>query len=253
LQYPHNIQYITQLNPTYNLVKYNFISIGVGLWVGLLLLDVEKESQRLFRYAIHVIYGAVIAVSFDIAKDVVVPITAIPSHILNTLLLGLSYLIIVTSWIGYHVSIINSPHEGKIGRIRFCLDIFIIFIFYYMVSLTHPDKSLYIPDVFLYVLPFLYFTYLVWDTLKIHEYKEKSSHEKHLDRLDARNITLYYFITFMILWGGYIFALYITNYDINSQTSTIRDSIFIIIASVQTLRYRLAKWTHLTKSKYERI
>ncbi len=211
-------------------------------------LNIEKELQRLYRYAIHVIYAAVIAISFDIARDVVVPIGLIFTYPVNTLLLGLSYFIIVTSWTGYCMSITTSPHEGNIGRLRFGLDIFIIFIFYYMVSLTPPNKSAYIPDVFLYILPALYFTYYVWDTLKIYEYRDKTTSQKHLDRLDARNITLYYLLMFIALMAAYVMLLYITNFEAVGGNASIRDSGFIAIAFVLTLLYRLAKWRHLTKN-----
>jgi hypothetical protein len=214
-------------------------------------VDVEKEVQRLYRYAVHVIYAAVIAISFDIARDVVIPIEIIFGHLVNTLLLGLSYFIIVTSWIGYFMSIITSPHKGKIGRLRFGLDILIIFIFYYMVSLTPDSKSAFIPDVFLFVLPVLYFAYFVWDTLKIHEYKDESSAQKHLDRLDARNITLYYLIMFLLVSVVYVVFLVITNFEAVGQGATVRDSSFIAIAFILTLLYRVAKWRHLTKNTFK--
>lgn len=205
------------------------------------------ELKKLYRFAIHVIFAAVIAVSFDIAKDVVVPIENIVLFPINFAILILSYFIIVTSWIGYFMSIINAPHEGIIGSMRFTLDIFIIFIFYYMVSLTTPANSPFIPDVFLYVLPTLYVTYWVWDTLKIKEYREKDSAAKKLQRLDARNITLYAMIVILIMCGVYVISLYVTSFETTSLGAHVRDSVFVVFSFMLTLIYRIAKWRHVTK------
>ena len=102
-----------------------------------------KSLSEFFQYAVHLVYAIVIGLSFDMAKEVVIPIedvTKVPQLInLATLILG--YFIVVTSWIGYFKSMQHKPHkENVLGIIRFGTDLFIVFLFYYFVSLTDPEK-----------------------------------------------------------------------------------------------------------------
>jgi hypothetical protein len=113
-----------------------------------------------YKHAINVLFAVVIGLSFQIAGTVLIPVEEIPHHSVGTGILILGYIIVITSWIGYSLSIKTSPHRGGIaGLIRFGLDVLIIFLFYYIVSLADPKNEAYREDVFLYLLPAIYVTF----------------------------------------------------------------------------------------------
>ena len=103
-----------------------------------------KSLTEFFQYAVHLIYAIVIGLSFEIAGKVVIPIEKVNDYpsALNVGILILSYFIVVTSWIGYTKSIIKHKHSENIsGILRFGIDLLIVFMFYYLVSLTDPSNE----------------------------------------------------------------------------------------------------------------
>jgi amino acid transporter len=133
-----------------------------------------KTLPEFFQYAVHLVYAIVIGLSFEIAGEVVIPIEKIDTYfdLVNVGILFLAYFIVVTSWIGYFKSISDKKHKENIkGISRFGLDLFIVFIFYYLVSLTDPKNNGYYQDIFIFIVPFLYGIYAFWNTIKYYEYK----------------------------------------------------------------------------------
>jgi membrane protein CcdC involved in cytochrome C biogenesis len=153
-----------------------------------------------YRHAVNVLFAVVIGLSFSIADTVVIPIEEIPNDPVGTGILILGYIIILTSWIGYSLSIKESPHRGRfLGLIRFGLDVLIIFLFYYIVSLASPDNLLYREDVFLYLLPMIYFVFLAWDVTKYYEYRDVKTAVTKRDRKRRIQITIDYLVIFLVM------------------------------------------------------
>jgi hypothetical protein len=204
-----------------------------------------KTLSEFFQYAVHLVYAIVIGLSFDMAKEVVIPIEAITKfpELINLATLILGYFIVVTSWIGYFKSMQHKPHkENILGITRFGTDLFIVFLFYYFVSLTDP-KQMYISDIFVYVLPSIYLVYLFWDIIKYNEYKSKKDTQEIVYRNRRRiKITVDYLVIFVIMAIVYVILMY---YNINVLTPNnipIRDIGYIIASFLFIGLYRHAKW-----------
>jgi hypothetical protein len=116
-------------------------------------LDIPKNLSDFFQHTLHVLYAVVIGISFEISSNTTIPIEKISTHFVNAGILILGYFIVITSWIGYYLSIKKNPHKGNLGYIRSTLDILIIYLFFYMVNLARDENQKYQGDVFLYLLP----------------------------------------------------------------------------------------------------
>jgi hypothetical protein len=80
-------------------------------------LDAPKNLPDFFQHALHALYAVVIGISFEISSNTTIPIEKISTHFVNAWILILGYFIVIASWIGYYISIKNSPHKGKLGYI----------------------------------------------------------------------------------------------------------------------------------------
>ncbi len=144
----------------------------------------------------------------------------------------LAYLTIVTSWVGYHVSIKNSPIdvEKSAGFFRFIVDIVLLALYWLLLidfqSLTFQ----------LYLLILVFLTFVVWDQLKSHEYK---AHE-NINSQRRRGVTLLFLLIFVI-----IFSLYISNagFPVKALRLSVgwRDLVFLVGAAVSLIMYRVHK------------
>lgn len=196
-----------------------------------------------YKDAVNVLFAVVIGLSFSVAGKVVIPIQKIPEDPVGTGILILGYIIVITSWIGYSLSIKKSPHRiGIPGLIRFGLDIMTIFLFYYIVSLADPENILYREDVFLYLLPALYVVYLAWDITKYFEYKAVSIGLTKKDRIRRIQITIDYLVIFVTL--AFLYSLTFFYSEIPMW-----DLIFVLISIVFTLNYRRAKWRDISAGR----
>jgi hypothetical protein len=205
-------------------------------------MEVPKQLPDFFQYAVHILFAVVIGISFEISSDIIIPIEKINENSINAGILILGYIIIITSWIGYYLSIKKNPHKGRLGFVRFTLDIFTIYLFYYMVNLAKIENQEYQDDVFLFLLPLTFFVYLTWDIVKYFEYKKKNQtkEEKH-DRLFRIHITIDYLVGFMVLslfYYLFIDKIGITIFILKEHVQTI----FIILAGILVYKYRDAKY-----------
>ncbi len=205
-------------------------------------MDNPKQLPDFFQYAMHILFAAVIGISFETTNDIIIPIEKISEHFVNSGLLILSYSIIITSWIGYYISIQKNPHRGRLGYVRFILDIFTIYIFYYMVNLAKMENNKYQNDFFLFLLPLTYGIYLVWDIVKYYEYRNKNQtkQEKH-DKIFRINITFDYLISFIMLAILYNYFA-ISQIQTNTNWNDYKKLVFIIISGILIYRYRDMKY-----------
>lgn len=191
-----------------------------------------------------------ISQSFFTAKDIFIPLSHLNSYdgVVNALALIFAYFFIITGWIGWYKSISKNPHgEGRLGIARFGTDLFIMFLFYYLLSLSSPANKNSYGDTFLWVLPIIYGTYLLWDGIKYFEYK----HEKSLERKNRKARSLTTIIFFLIFSCQSVFYYYaISNLqDLKWQGTTTWDPAFIFSSIILTAVYRRRKWLVKRKRK----
>jgi hypothetical protein len=206
-------------------------------WFAIQSLDLPKTLSDFFQHAVNVVYAVVIGLSFSISREAVIPVENISSHIISTEILFLGYYIVVTGWIGYFLAIKTKPHQGILGISRFGIDLFILYLFYYIISLADPKNIQYRQDVFLYILPITYGVYLLWDIVRYYEYRIHRS-SPVIKKKGKRwiGITIDYFIIFLFLALFY----YVTLSYVRDRSTFIIDSIFVF-----TTMYRRAKWKEM--------
>ncbi|WP_148686736.1 hypothetical protein [Candidatus Nitrosocosmicus hydrocola] len=200
-----------------------------------------RQLPDFFQYAMHILFAVVIGISFEISSDIIIPIETIREHLVSAGILILGYFIVITSWIGYYLSIKKNPHKGRLGYMRFTLDIFTIYLFYYMINLSKMENQAYQHDVFLYLLPLTFAVYLIWDIVKYFEYKTKNqcAELKH-DRIHRIQITIDYLLWFVILAILYSYIIGLADKD-TKLMEQIQISV-IIISAILVYKYRDAKY-----------
>ena len=205
-------------------------------------MDIPKQLPDFFQYAIHILFAVVIGISFENSSDIIIPIEEIHQKFVNAGILILGYFIIITSWIGYYLSIRKNPHKNnRLGYIRFILDIFTIYIFYYIINLAKIENQKYQDDIFLYLLPLTFFVYLAWDIVKYFEYKKKSqTKEERHDRIFRIRITVDYLILFIII--AIFYYIFIENIELKFLSKEYIQIFFIGLAALFIYKYREAKY-----------
>ena len=144
--------------------------------------------------------------------------------------LALAYLTIVTSWVGYHISIRNNPInvENRYGMLRFIFDI-ILLAFYWLLLIDFQSLTLQ-----LLLLAAIFAVFIVWDQLKALEYR----FDGDLQGQRRRGVTTLWFIAFSL-----IYAVYALPFFAWFPTSSIgeRNFAFLLIATICVLLYRFHK------------
>lgn len=201
----------------------------------------QKNANRIYLITIEFIIAVIIGISFSNAKDVFIPIFNIHDNLLDALGLSLAYFIVISGWIGFHRSISRRPHFGIFGTIRYCIDLVILFLVYYLIEIASPVSEAAYGETFRWVIPIMFFCYFLWDIVKYHEYKNQG--ELVVIKNDV-SITLVFAILFIVL--SYVYHLLLF-YDFNYFTENIHnnkipmDLYFIIISFGFVLFYRILK------------
>jgi RsiW-degrading membrane proteinase PrsW (M82 family) len=199
-----------------------------------------------YPFSIHLIYAVIITLSFEVASRVFIPFNSVWSsydNIERSASLFLTYFVIISGWIGYSKSISARPHmDNRLGTIRFGVDLFILFLVFYIISLTDPSKfpkfGVIFPT-FLWTITLMFMAYLVWDVLKYFEYR--NTEEKTKTNINRGRKTLYYFIpiSIMLVVHNVIRPPYNT---LEWNGIVIWDFIFIVFVFIIVFFYRRSKW-----------
>ena len=161
---------------------------------------------------------------------------------MNALAIGLFYVLVLSSWIGYRKSIYQFEHHGFWGNSRFIIEFIIMFFFFYLLRFINPAKDLitgksnfeYFGDTFLWGLPVIFGLFLYWDIIKFLEYKGDTETPSHSGRI---LITVIFFCTCIVqavAWGVFN--------DRPTKDYASYFSWFIIVSIVGILLFRIAKW-----------
>lgn len=166
-----------------------------------------------YKYAVFLVYSFVLAQSFQVSSNVFIPFDKVINTIEgfeNALLLLIVYFFIISGWINYYKSITINPHtenkrgiETRFGTARFCIDLVIIFLYNYLINLI-PDK--YYSTIFVYVFPFIFICFLIWDILRFFEYRNEGKFiGKKGERISRLAVTGIF--SFVIILQAYLFNL----------------------------------------------
>jgi hypothetical protein len=153
---------------------------------------------------IRILFAVVLTQSFVLVSSSeysgwFLSIAAFSKNLLEVLTLFLSYVLVITSWIGYHVA--TNPIQGFPirSRPRFFIDVALLFLYYlaFAVDLTFW--------LVLLVYGLVFTLYAAWDGFTAWEYKR---HPKLLDRLTRR--TYESIGLAVVFWAVYLLNIYET-------------------------------------------
>jgi len=195
-----------------------------------------SKPSDFYQFAIHLIYAIIIAQSFEIAKEILIPINGVFSsfsNIVDAAGLFFVYFIIVSGWVGYARSISRVPHKDNLlGTTRFTLDLTILFIFFYLLNIVNNDGFL---AQFNWMIVGLFIIYAIWDQVKYKEYKNKKKEKKH-----RSGQTLWFLLFFFIL--ALVYQEVVLDSELIFASQDAEEFIFILILFGLTFAYRFWKW-----------
>jgi hypothetical protein len=210
-------------------------------------LDTPKKLSDFYQHAINVLFSVVIATTFPLTTEAFIQLTKLANfdNLETALTLVFVYFFIITSWVGYFKSITNKPHtETKLGTARFGVDIFLVYLFYYLLTLV-PDNVRH-DEIFMGVLPIIFGTFLLWDTLKYLEYRREQ--EEARERIYRLVITLMAFAAFLFLLVLYRYLTATFTLKINEDVIS-WNLLFITLSFIIVALYRWRKWESPRKGK----
>jgi hypothetical protein len=210
---------------------------------------VPKTLSEFYRYAIFVIYAVVVGQSFSQVTLVFIPFEKLLNFtgFLTAFMLLFIYFFIISSWIGYFKSTSVRPHsENKFGLIRFGIDLIIIYEFYYLVNISTKPSNY--SDIFIYIFPFIFITFSIWDILKHLEFKIENQKEKE-DRRNRFIVTLVFLSLFII--SSLAYSNIVILQPLLYYGNNVWDIIFILISWILVGYYRYKKW-NITLTRHRR-
>jgi hypothetical protein len=201
-------------------------------------LSAPRELPDFYKYTVDIIYAFIIGQSFLQLDNLVFPIQNITRYSSDIIGFALIYFIIVTGWIGYHRSISVHPHIGLLGNARYGFDLLILFIVYYLLVAANPYGKTPYNEIFVWILPFLFLLYVIWDGIKVFEYRQKGV--RYTLDINRFVITFLVAIVTVALSSIYIETINSDTYSIvNNKTSF--DIWFILLYFLIVSVYRFAK------------
>ena len=215
-----------------------------------------KTLSDFYQYANHIIYAVVIAQSYFIANKILIPVQNIQTYegVVSVYGLLLAYFVIISGWLGHFNSIKRNPHKGRLGNARFVIDLWIVFLAFYLLSLTDKENVESYADTFILVLPIIFGSYFVWDIIKYFEYNsDPESEKKYMNRrTKITSVFLGIFILQSFLYQHAISNLQNLNWD----GIIAWDPVFISTSIASIFVYRLVKWKtgyHSRRTKNKKL
>ena len=153
-----------------------------------------------------------------------------------------TYFIVISGWLGYHHSIKKHPHIRNIGLLRYFLDLVILFLVYYMVSIANPQSTDYYGMIFLWIIPSTFLCYSIWDILKFYEYRNEKLEVRVPEK--RMKISVLFGIPSICLSMIYYFIdLNLGNQFVIWENKSSLDFVFMIAFLMLFIIYRLIKRT----------
>lgn len=146
------------------------------------------------------------------------------THAFELVVLGLAYVFVILSWVGYHISIMHYPLKPDTfpGILRFGIDVLLLFL-YWLLLLKFEE-----PQFEVLLLAVIFVLFIPWDMLKKMEWPDR-------DKPERRGVT--------ILWAGLFVALALIYWFGFSRDAGLRsvDWIVMSVAAVMVVGYRIHK------------
>lgn len=199
-------------------------------------MEKTLKCPEFLRLGITIIYAIVIALSIDASKSVFIPLYSIPANLLNATVLFYGYFIILTAWIEYYFLGRKFQDEGKSGLGRFVLDLGVLFLFYYIIIAGSNENQEYlIPDVYLFVIPLIFFLFTLKDMVRLRDYPNETL-------LKYRNMSRNFLFISIIISLSYLTEIYATGFQSFGSLAFYRDLIFAYLTLALIVVYRIMRW-----------
>lgn len=181
----------------------------------------DKKLTEIYERFVDILFAVVVGQSFVfLQSDLVVYIADPIGNLFEIATLILIYALIISSWIGYHLSLAKYP---MIKPWRFFIDIWLLFV-YYLVIIYSTDLLM-----LLWLFATSFFSYSAWDLIRIFEYRNK----KELKKLLLKRLIYSLIFSFLFLMLNFIYL--VMNNDIFKWVCLVVSFIFLFA-------YRLIKW-----------
>jgi hypothetical protein len=139
----------------------------------------------------------VIGLGFQQSSGIFIPFSNLlgPDGFVKAFALLFAYFVVITSWIGHYKSSARWKYgENKSGILRFTVSIFILYLYYYLVilvnTLTKLETKEHYEATFVYVLPAIFISYLLYDIIKNREHRHERGKKEKEDRRYRLMITV---------------------------------------------------------------
>ncbi len=209
-------------------------------------MAVDKFEKTFYIYTVHIIYAIILTQTFAISEKVFIPLSNIDKNFTPLLLVGNTFailtvqFILIPGWIGYTYAINKKPHSEKFGNLRFLIDLIITFVTYYMVQLTDKDNFLKsYNELFLWVLPTLFFLFVIWDKLQSMEYANDSSEDRNIEDNQRTKTWICFGFTIAQLIGFVVLSHVLTTFKLPIEYIYL---IFTSISLLINIFYRLKRY-----------
>jgi hypothetical protein len=191
------------------------------------------------EFSTHILYAIVLAALFEIGADAFVPIQDVFQN-KETLTQGFAiftvYFIVLAGWISFAVEANRHPHTmSNLGMARFAVDIFIMTLLFYLVTLTDSKNfdQVY-GQAFTWVLPVLYLSYMIWDLIEFKEYKDVSKIVRYAIASQFRRSTIGFILMLFQAFAFVIVSLFFWKYEVYFA--------FTMVTAFIVFIYRVSSW-----------
>lgn len=202
------------------------------------------ERSEFYPNTIHVIFAVVVATSFTLAEELMIPFDSAlePKNLVSAIILALAYLMVILGWVGHARSATHWKYEDtRFGAARFAVHIPLLFAYFYLLQIAPTEHA----GQFTVVLVVLAGMYVVSEIItylsQLHQQRAQIA-----IRI-AHAVTLLILTTFVALlfdwflrWGVIVAAFSYPQLQEYDSTAVHLPSIVVCVGLV--VWYRLATW-----------
>jgi hypothetical protein len=184
--------------------------------------ETGPQLSTIYTSFVDILFAVVLAQSFILLADPTKGGKWFSDPVGNLLTLAdvvLAYTLVVTSWVGYHRSVLNVPIKSIW---RFFLDLVLLFLYWYAFASVQYFGTI------LVILFAVFVVYLAWTAVRIYEYRTEGSPRKFMKRTVHALIFCIVFLA-LILFRNYV-------------ASPVFDGMLWVIAFAVLLGYRALNW-----------